>query len=87
MNIAKARQLIAHDKAYFGRLLNSYKRLNEQRKETAEAIKACQRDTERLYKMFPELRPEKVKQLNFLSIWAHTELESPSTHSIRTCGA
>jgi hypothetical protein len=64
VNITKARQLIACNKQNFGRLLNSYKNLNEQRKETAEFIKANQRDTERLYKMFPELRPLKAKQLN-----------------------
>jgi len=48
VNITKARQLIACNKQNFGRLLNSYKNLNEQRKETAEFIKANQRDTERL---------------------------------------
>ena len=64
MNITRARQLIAHNKRSFGRLLNSYKQLNERRTETAESIKASQRDTERLYKAFPELRPMKTEQLN-----------------------
>jgi hypothetical protein len=64
MNIIKARQLIACNKRNFGRLLNSYKEINERRKETAESIRASQRDLNRLYKMFPELRPVKVKQTN-----------------------